>query len=337
MEEVPASTGRVPSSQTAETELKVTSGVKHMKRLGSKSPELGVESHLWTFSAAFLKSRIGGGWKTNSKNRVFSSLGQREVSPPMISKIEPSSTWMDLFLPPNFSQPTSSPGIYLGLITPKIEMPATCTDLITFRPGFASSSRPTDANFDLRTKIMSSSSAQLDLGLKHYLVTPLRHPELLISSPSDAIEPSMVPPVKIPIILELGSDFPAPLFRRSKLLMPPSRSDVKTPAKSPSLISPPIDPSTSELASNIMVDPMLQAVQGKAVRQIKIRGEKKARANKAAKALRNAWKRNSTYHRWVKVKKQAEKAVLIAEDKLHEIWREEERIWAKIEKMENKS
>lgn len=336
MEEIPACTGHVPSFQTGETEVEVTLGLKHTKRLGSKSPESGVESRLSTFSAAFLTCRISGGWKPNSNNRALLSLDQRQISPPKISKVVPSLTWMDLVLPPNLFQPTSSPAIDLGLITPKIETPATCTDLILFRPEFVSSSSPTYANFDLRTQIISSTSAQLDLGLKH-LVTPFRHLKPLLSSPSDAIKPSMVSPVTMPIILDLESGFPTPLFRRPKLLMPLSHSDVDTPAKSPSLISPPIDLSTSGLASNIMVNPILQAIREKTAKQIKIRGEKKARANKAAKALRNAWKRNSTYRRWVKVKKQAEKAVLIAGDKLHEIWREEERIWAKIEKMESKS
>ena len=71
--------------------------------------------------------------------------------------------------------------------------------------------------------------------------------------------------------------------------------------------------------------------------QVKIYRESKARANKAAKALRNVWKRDSKYRRWIKVRKQAAKTLQITGDKVEEIRQEQRKIWANIERMQSTS
>lgn len=81
----------------------------------------------------------------------------------------------------------------------------------------------------------------------------------------------------------------------------------------------------------VKFDPRIQAIHAKVAIQLKIRRECKARARKAAKALRNAWKRDSHCRRWLKSRKQADKALQVAGDKIVELHREEQEVWAEME------
>lgn len=101
----------------------------------------------------------------------------------------------------------------------------------------------------------------------------------------------------------------------------------------------PIDGQISQSASSIKVDLKVETIQEKVARQTKIRGAKKARAKKATKALRKALrhgsKQNSKYRRLVRVKKEAEKAMLLANDKLYKLQQEEEKLRTEIDLMDN--
>lgn len=81
----------------------------------------------------------------------------------------------------------------------------------------------------------------------------------------------------------------------------------------------------------IMSDPRVEAMHAKVAIRVTIRGETKARTRKAIKAVKNAWKHDSTYRRLVKAKKQADKALQSADDKLEEMHREEAKLLAKIQ------
>ncbi|MCJ1262897.1 hypothetical protein MMC22_002767 [Lobaria immixta] len=83
--------------------------------------------------------------------------------------------------------------------------------------------------------------------------------------------------------------------------------------------------------SLVKFDPRIQAIHAKVAIQLQIRREGKARARKAAKALRNAWKRDSHYRRRLKSRKQADKALQAAGNKIAELRREEEEVWGEME------
>lgn len=123
--------------------------------------------------------------------------------------------------------------------------------------------------------------------------------------------------------------------------MSPSCTDpdfsVDFPASSLAQPSPSIDLTTLEPTPDIKVDSRIQAIRATLAKQVKICKESKARVSKAAKALRNAWKHDSKYRRWIKVRKQAAKTLQITGDKVEEIRREEEKIRAYIERMESTS
>lgn len=127
--------------------------------------------------------------------------------------------------------------------------------------------------------------------------------------------------LSLPVLTDLGSTY-------SELLNP--RANRRSTRTSQSLRPKP----TFFIATP---DPRVHAVQEKMALRIKIREECKNRVIKAAKALKNAWKRDSKYRRWAKVMKQAEKALQNAEDKIYEIRREEDRIWAEIDKIKESS
>lgn len=103
------------------------------------------------------------------------------------------------------------------------------------------------------------------------------------------------------------------------------------------LPSPPIDLKISDSESITNNDPRFHALQAKVAAQANIHKECRVRANKAAKALRNVWKRDSKYRRWVKVRKQAEKALRNAGDKLAAIRKEEEKKYSEIKNTEKRS
>lgn len=65
--------------------------------------------------------------------------------------------------------------------------------------------------------------------------------------------------------------------------------------------------------------------------RLAIRGETKARTRNATKAVKKAWKHDSTYRRLVKARKQAHKALQGAHDKLEKMRREEAKLLAKIQ------
>lgn len=81
----------------------------------------------------------------------------------------------------------------------------------------------------------------------------------------------------------------------------------------------------------VKFDRRIQAIHAKVAIQLQIRHECKARARKAAKALRNAWKRDSHSRRWLKSRKQADKALQVAGDKIAELRRVEEEVWVENE------
>lgn len=101
--------------------------------------------------------------------------------------------------------------------------------------------------------------------------------------------------------------------------------------------SPSIDLTTFEPTPDIKVDSRIQAIRATLAKQVKICKESKARVSKAAKALRNAWKHDSKYRRWIQVRKQAAKIQQITGDKVEELRREEEKIRADIERMKSTS
>ena len=115
----------------------------------------------------------------------------------------------------------------------------------------------------------------------------------------------------------------------NKIRLNKAEKALKTEAPSPP--SSPLDLALSEFAANIKVDSRVQEIQGKATIQAKIRGQNKIRLIKAAKGLKNTWKRDSRYRRWLKTKKQAFKALKAANDKLDELHREEKKIRAGID------
>lgn len=109
---------------------------------------------------------------------------------------------------------------------------------------------------------------------------------------------------------------------------------VNVPASTLTQPSPPVELTIPESTRN---GSRIEAIQAKVAIQVKIYKESKTRAKKAAKALRNVWKHDSKYRRWIKVRKQAAKTLQVTGDKIKEIRREEEKIRANIERMESTS
>lgn len=208
----------------------------------------------------------------------------------------------------------------------KIELPSTSLDLI-LRPKFFRMTSSSVLGLDLISSRIELLQPCTDLIL---------YPKSISTSPPVIQDLSStcwvaqlnrtVSPVTAPVTPDTNSVFPIPPIRLPKLLPPATTSAVDASVKATTLISPPVD----------LLIITLDDIQAKVALQVKICRERKACAAHAAKALRNAWKRDSTHRRRVKARKQAEKGMLIANDKLDEIRRQAERIRILIQKMEER-
>lgn len=120
------------------------------------------------------------------------------------------------------------------------------------------------------------------------------------------------------------------------IFLPPTCTDLiphtVIPTKTP---SPPINLTILKPASNINIGRGIQALNSKMASPPLIRGETKVRSTKAAKPVRSARKRDSTYRHWFKARKQAEKKLQAAVNKLHELRREEEEIRTEVARMQS--
>lgn len=283
-----------------------------------------------------------------------------------------SSTCTDVILLPKFVLPTAELVLGFGLISPSINSSPACTD-VELRPSFI---LPKAMSLVWPDFVLPNSPARQDLGsistMNKFKLTRVILPPTCLDVVLKIISSSFAPTVGY-----VGSTFPVPQMRHTKLLMPatcpvvdtsvkltspilppvlslssiyllpqlnlpghiplPSFSEIVVPVKTHSPSSQPIDLGVPKSASSVNVDPRIEEIRRKLALQVKICKECKARANKAAKALRNAWKRDSKYRRWLKSRKQANRARQAAGDEIGEFGVQEEKVWVDIKKMKSAS
>lgn len=300
---------------------------------------------------------------------TFPPVLRLDFTPP---KTVQSSTCTDVILLPKFVLPIAEFVLSFGLISPMIDSSPECTD-VELRPSFI---LPKAISLVWPQFVLPNSPARQDLGsistMTKFKLTRVILPPTCLDVVLKIISSSCAPTVGY-----VGSTFPVPQMRHTKLLMPatcpvvdtsvkftspilppvlslssiylmpqlnlpghiplPSFSEIVVPVKTHSPSSQPVDLGIPESASSVNEDPRIQEIRRKVALQVKICEECKARANKAAKALRNAWKRDSKYRRWLKSGKQANKARQAAGDKIGEFRLQEEKVWVEIKKMESAS
>lgn len=233
------------------------------------------------------------------------------VMPCKRSKTIPTCTEIVLWPQYTFAAPSTIGIELVSIPNPQIILRPICVDLV------------------LQPKNVSPTSPTVLSGLGSICLMP--HPKITFLSTwtSYLLRPKFISPPH----LELGSISSMTQSKPAKNILPTTCFSAVFPTRAFPLPSPSIDLKISDSESNKKNNSRVHALQAKVATQVKIHGESKARANKAAKALRNVWTRNSKYRRWVKVRKQAEKALQIADDKLAAIPKEEEKVWSEIESM----
>lgn len=292
-----------------------------------------------------------------------------ELTPP---KTVQYSTCTDVILLPKFVLPTAELVLNFGLTSSRINSSPVCTD-VGLRPSFIS---PKAMSLVWPEFVVPNSPARQDLGsisttnkfeLTKFILPPtcldvalkvissicaptvghvgstfpvpqMRHTKLLMPATCPVIDASARLTSSIsPPVLRLSSVYLMPQFNPPGLIPLPNFSEIVVPIKTHSSSSQPVDLTISEFASSVNLDPRIEEIRRKVALQVKICEECKARANKAAKSLRNVWKRDFKYRRWLKSKKQAYKALQAAGDKIGEFHLEEEKVLVEIKKIESAS